>query len=241
MQETLLGRPTTDVITEIAQTEEYLPPLGFYLTSYSYFESYSLEEDEMRRDSSKLYPLDRSQIITRSWLDDAKKRLELEYEYTGVISRVLCEYGFKHIPMVDFDFRNRTSDDLDTVKRVLTDLCLPNGYIAHSGGGFHYIGARLMPEWGFAKALKNLRRLKKDSGVDKRWLAMSEEQGFFTLRLNNGPRKPQIPTIWAFHFLKGRSTEVGTPLGTSFTRYGAVVNQCSLFNQWELQQGNKTE
>lgn len=237
MQESLLYRPTAEVISNIAQP---IGPRNFYLASFTFDGSYHLPFDEQDEDNSwleNLHPFERGEVASLGWLDEARKKIRLdEGGYIGIISRVMFSGGFAHIPMVDFDLKNNKELDIASVKSVLTDLCLPNGYVASSGKGYHYIGSRFMSEQGFNQALKQLRKLKRSSGVDKKWLELTEERGFFTLRLTSGADKPNVPIVVGFHYLKGRPAEIGTPWNICATRYGASINAYTLEGWWELQQ-----
>lgn len=241
MQESLVGRPTSEVVTDIAQTQllQGSPLQYLYLIKY-YCPNYSFDAEGPEPIMHGLQLIEAASVLDPHWLDNAKNKLGADRSnYMGVVSRVLGRDSFGHIPMIDFDFKGSkgsVDSHIEVVKQVLADLCFPNGYIASSGRGFHYFGSRLMTEWGFNNALKQLWKLKKVSGIDKKWIEMAEAQGFFTLRLTSGDGKPQVPTITDLHFLKGRPNQLNTPWNICATRYGAVLNQYSLFDQWELQQ-----
>ncbi len=136
-----------------------------------------------------------------NWPRNFRRRVNCDY--VTLLSQVLMRETFLHIPMADFDLKGMSKDDgLEHVQMLLKLLSLPNGVLAFSGNGFHYMSPHLVEHAGFQRMIEGIG---DEAGnfpvVDRIWLRNTTRSGFGQLRVTAGAEKKVEPRITAFHIL----------------------------------------
>jgi hypothetical protein len=99
----------------------------------------------------------------------------------------------RHVPMLDFHCKESPAN-LNTVKVILRELRL-NGYIAMSGGSYHFYGRKLIDEQQLILILA--RALLFSPVVDHRWIGHQLIERACGLRISPGKEYAKCPQIIA--------------------------------------------
>jgi hypothetical protein len=208
--EHLIGRPTAEVVTEIARLNPKIDT--FYVAGYDipggegYFKPFY----------GKPQPVSASFIQQANWQEEARGlstyvtaagQRDQPLTYTCITSKVDVAGESYHIPMLDFDMQDdiKIRDEITTARRVLKELHLPRGVIIDSRGevghgGIHYMGLTPISKGEFRGiiTMATARLFDGDEdyyNIDFNWAEMFEDKGMVALRLNSGPEKPKTPTV----------------------------------------------
>ena len=99
----------------------------------------------------------------------------------------------RHLPMIDFHCRE-SDTNLNTVKTVINELGL-TGFIAVSGGSYHFYGRSLVDEQALMTILG--RSLLFSPIVDHRWIAHQLLERACGLRISPGKQYKSCPEVIA--------------------------------------------
>lgn len=140
--------------------------------------------------------------IGPNWTEDIKTKTKAHY--VNLVSRIMLGNRFGHIPMLDFDFYEDAEDVArERLHALLNRLELPNGFVATSGNGLHYLSMSIITEAGFATMMGELTRaVPHYPNLDRKWVDWTQDVGFGQLRMTAGGEKTTVPTIVDIHRLR---------------------------------------
>jgi hypothetical protein len=103
------------------------------------------------------------------------------------------DHHIRHVPMLDFHCRESNSN-LSLVKNIVSELGL-TGFIAKSGGSYHFYGRTLVSEEALITILS--RSLLFSPIVDHRWVAHQLVERACGLRISPGKEYSTCPEVIA--------------------------------------------
>jgi hypothetical protein len=181
--EQLVGKPSSEIIDLICRRHSVRAIWTGTTEMFKYANPPKLEVVQ-----------DRS-LESPHWVRNVKRRMDAQY--LNLVSKVMLNATFGHIPMVDFDGLGRPKEEvLPDVEDALLQLGFPDGILAFSGNGYHYLSQYLVTEDGFRVMTDELRkRMGELPVVDKKWVLWTEGNRYGQIRITRGPEKPVLPVV----------------------------------------------
>jgi hypothetical protein len=173
--------------------------LSFWDSTLLYISTHSVVAENLLQIATRHNPQDADfTVIPRSDCSEGNFRNAISRLDNGQILAISSAVGtsdgvVRHLPMLDFHCKESLTN-LKAIETILRELDL-NGYIAMSGGSYHFYGRQLVDEQGLILLLA--RALLFSPIVDHRWIAHQLIEHACGLRISPGKEYTKCPQVIA--------------------------------------------